>query len=63
MPVPVKLAFLVLDVYRSRRTRNSGRLSKKALGGGKMELIEDVKELLIKTANVLKGSEHRLFMA
>jgi len=28
-----------------------------------MELIEDVKELLIKTANVLKGSERRLFMA
>jgi hypothetical protein len=56
MLVPVKLAFLVLDVYRSRRARNSGRLSKKALGGGKMELIEDVKEVLIKTANVLKGS-------
>ena len=60
---PVKLAFLVLDVYRSQRTRNSGRLSKKALGGEKMELVEDVKEVLIKTAIVLKGSERRLFMA
>lgn len=28
-----------------------------------MELVEDVKELLIKTTNVLKGSERRLFMA
>jgi len=28
-----------------------------------MELVEDVKEVLIKTAIVLKGSERRLFMA
>jgi Rhodopirellula transposase DDE domain len=28
-----------------------------------MELVEDVKELLIETAKVLKGSERRLFMA
>lgn len=28
-----------------------------------MELVEDVKELLIKTAKALKGSERRLFMA
>lgn len=28
-----------------------------------MELVEDVKELLIKTEKVLKGSERRLFMA
>lgn len=34
-----------------------------ALGGGKMELVEDIKELLRKTAKVLKGSERRLFRA
>jgi hypothetical protein len=28
-----------------------------------MELVEEVKELLIQTAKVLKGSERRLFMA
>jgi hypothetical protein len=28
-----------------------------------MELVEEMKELLIKTAKVLKGSERRLFMA
>ncbi len=35
----------------------------KSLGCGSMELIEEVKELLIQTAKALKGSEKRLFMA
>jgi hypothetical protein len=38
-------------------------VSKKALGGRKMELMEEVKELLIKTTKDLKGSARRLFMA
>lgn len=33
------------------------------LGGGSVELVEEVKELLIQTAKVLKGSKKRLFMA
>src|SRR5712672_578550 len=37
--------------------------SQKALGGGKMELVKEVKELLKETANDLKGSARRLFLA
>jgi hypothetical protein len=36
--------------------------SPKALGGRRMELVEDVKELLMETAKSLKGSARRLFM-
>jgi hypothetical protein len=36
---------------------------KKAQGGGKMELVKEVKALLIETANDLKGSARRLFLA
>ena len=35
----------------------------KSLGCGSMELVEEVKELLLQTAKALKGSEKRLFMA
>jgi hypothetical protein len=35
----------------------------KAQGGGKMELVKEVKALLIETANDLKGSARRLFLA
>ena len=38
-------------------------VGKKALGGEKMELVKEVKELLIETAKELKGSARRLFMA
>jgi hypothetical protein len=37
--------------------------NQKALEGSRMELIEDVKELLMETAKSLKGSARRLFMA
>ena len=37
--------------------------SQKALGGEKVELVGEVKELLIETEKVLKGSARRLFMA
>jgi len=37
--------------------------NQKALEGRKMELVADVKELLIETAKALKGSARRLFMA
>src|SRR5258708_25683178 len=37
--------------------------SQKALGGSKVELVEEVKELLIETARSLKGSTCRVFMA
>ena len=40
-----------------------GAVAKKALGGRRMELVEDVKELLVETAKSLKGSTRRLFMA
>src|SRR5260370_32014334 len=36
---------------------------KKTLGGGRMELRAEVKELLIETTKDLKGSARRLFMA
>ncbi len=36
---------------------------KKTLGGGRLELREEVKKLLIETAKDLKGSVRRLFMA
>src|SRR5258708_28310948 len=35
----------------------------KALEGRRMEVVEDVKELLVETAKSLKGSARRLFMA
>ena len=37
--------------------------SQKALGGGRRELVEEAKELLIETAKDLKGSTRRVFMA
>src|SRR5437879_9944365 len=36
---------------------------KKALGGMRMELTEEVKALLLNTAKELKGSARRMFMA
>ncbi len=45
------------------RVPGSERRGQKSWGCGSMELVEDVKELLIQTAKALKGSEKRLFMA
>ena len=39
------------------------KLERKALGGKKVELVEEVKELLRETEKVLKGSARRVFMA
>src|SRR5258708_28227472 len=38
-------------------------MERKALGGKKVELVEEVKELLSETEKVLKGSARRVFMA
>lgn len=48
---------------RKMRVPGSERRGQKSWGCGSMELVEDVKELLIQTAKALKGSEKRLFMA